>query len=129
MSKRNIELVFNLSLAAVVFGLYLLNKSAGALYWLPFAFGQNHLNDLLAGILFCAYLNLIMRFSKSVKRFTKPLELVLIALLCGLFWEYCAPLFKPSATSDLVDIVCYVIGAMKYWSCYQLTFEIFVSRH
>ena len=119
MSKSKKELIFNLSLAAVVFGLYLLNKSKGLFYFLPFRFGQNHFNDVLAGMLFPAYLNLIMRLAKSEKRFTKPLELALVALSCGFVWECCAPLFKPSATSDLADIACYVIGTMTYWICHQ----------
>lgn len=119
MSKSKKEVIFNLSLAIVVFGLYLLNKSKGLFYFLPFRFGQNHFNDVLAGMLFPAYLNLIMQLSRSDKRFTKPLELVLIALLCGFVWECCAPLFKPSAIFDLTDVACYVIGAMTYWICYQ----------
>jgi len=128
MSKSKKEFVFNIAFAAVVFGFYLLNKLARAFYWLPFAFGQNHLNDILAGALFCAYLNLIMRFSKSHKRFTKPLELLLIILICGFFWEYCATLFKPSATSDLLDVACYVIGAMLYCYCYRIASEMFRFR-
>ena len=65
MSKGKKGLVFNLSLAAVALGLYLLNKSKGLFYFLPFRFGQNHFNDVLAGMLFPAYLNLIMRLAKS----------------------------------------------------------------
>jgi hypothetical protein len=40
------------ALAALILAVFGLNKTQGLFYVLPFSFGRNHLNDLLAGILF-----------------------------------------------------------------------------
>lgn len=103
-----------MALALVVFVLYLLNKKARVFYFLPYEFGRNHVNDLLAGILWLPYLNSVLYFSKSKKVFVKPLECAAIALVCGFIWEFVYPIFNRSSTSDLLDVLCYVVGSLIY---------------
>ena len=123
-SKSQRKFVFDLSLAAVVLVLYLLNKSKGLFYFLPFAFGRNYMNDLLAGVLFPAFLNLTLEFSKYDVRVSNLIHLVLIALGCSFVWEFIYPAFINNAsTSDLLDCACYVVGSVIYFSLFNFVME------
>ena len=113
-SKSKKSFKIDLFLAAVVFTLYLLNKSQGIFYWLPSAFGHNHMNDLLAGVLFPAYLNLTMYFSSFDVRIRRVPHVFLIAFVCCVVWEGIYPLVNTSSTADLQDCLCYFCGSWLY---------------
>ncbi len=70
-----------------------------------------YFNDILAGILFPAYANILLYFAR--KRMTWPVVL-LFMLFWGIFWEYAAPLFVRTATSDVWDLAAYEAGALFY---------------
>lgn len=96
---------------------YTLNKFTPIFRFLPFDIAANHLNDFFAGILFPAYTNLILSFSKYRKllRFDTIPRISLLILVCSFVWEFVAPIFLPFSTGDLLDIACYLLGGLFYW--------------
>ena len=73
-----------------------------------------YFNDLICPLLFFSYANILL---VSINRELKKLSLILlIGFGTSIIWEFVAPLFKPTATTDLVDILCYMIGAVVYWA-------------
>ena len=103
------------ALAVILVALYLLNKSQGLFFFLPFGFGSNHFNDLLAGILFPLYLNAVFSCSKYSFSLEKSSQMFLVSLVCGLCFEFVYPLLNPASTSDLLDCVCYLVGSQIYF--------------
>lgn len=75
----------------------------------------SHANDLLGGIAFMAYTNLLFSLVRPELRFKKLTSIAIYIFFCGLFWEYVAPLFVPNSISDPLDILTYLIGAILYW--------------
>jgi len=75
---------------------------------------RNHYNDFLGGISFMALINLILLFSKYNK--IKKLKIIiLIGLMCSIFWEVITPIFKVDSTGDFWDFIAYSIGFTLYW--------------
>ena len=94
---------------------YLLNRFYISSYSFPFF--TNHFNDLLAGIIFPAYINILLALHrKRLKGYIIPLIIILIA---GLFWEYVTPLYR-HCISDPKDIVAYVAGTFVYCTSIKL---------
>lgn len=76
---------------------------------------QCHLNDLLGGLAFMCYANILISLVKPEVRFKTLKATIIFMTLCGIFWEYVAPLFIVASTSDPFDILAYVLGATLYW--------------
>lgn len=74
-----------------------------------------HFNDFLAGIGIIAYLNLLFAVSKyrqfKVSSYTMAISLCFV---CGMLWEYVFPLLFSHGTSDILDVLSYMIGGMAY---------------
>lgn len=74
-----------------------------------------HFNDFLAGIGIIAYLNLLFAVSKyrqlKVSSYAMAMSL---CFLCGMLWEYVFPLVFPHGTSDILDVLSYMIGGTAY---------------
>lgn len=80
------------------------------------AFVRGHLNDVLAGLAFMAYTNLLFDLVRPERRLARLWVMLAYMLCCGLFWEGVAPtLLKPSV-SDPWDVVSYLAGAALYWA-------------
>lgn len=76
---------------------------------------KNHFNDFLAGVAFLAYLNFILSYYKMGKyQVNNFRSAILIAFLCGIFWEFITPLYKDNSTSDWLDILAYMLGSSSY---------------
>lgn len=72
-----------------------------------------YLNDLICPLFFFSYSNLLLI---TVNREITKLRIICLISICTSFtWEYLAPLLKPSAVTDSLDIVCYVVGGVIYW--------------
>ncbi len=76
---------------------------------------QCHLNDFLGGAAFLAYTNLLLDLVRPDMRIRRLATSLVYLLLCGLFWEYAAPLFIKASTADPLDLVAYMTGAAAYW--------------
>ena len=73
--------------------------------WLHFYF-----NDLLAGIVFIAYCNLVFlpEYPLGIG-ILKGMELIIMA---GIFWEFITPLYLSRSVSDVYDLLAYCIGGL-----------------
>lgn len=76
---------------------------------------QCHLNDFVGGLAFLAYTNLLLDLVRPDMRIRRLATSIAYLFLCGLFWEYAAPLFIKASTADPLDLAAYVLGAVAYW--------------
>ena len=77
-------------------------------------FFKNYFNDVLGGIAFLAYTNSVIGLVRPALRLRRLVSIAAYLFLCGLFWEYAAPLFVAGSVSDPWDIACYVVGGVGY---------------
>ena len=118
-NSRKVELL--IIIATLLF--YSLNKFTPLFSFLPFDIAVNHFNDFLAGLLFPAYTNLVISYSKARKLLkvdTLP-RIICLLLACSVIWEFVAPLFLPFSTGDLLDVACYLLGGIVYWLTSKVT--------
>ncbi|MEC4183914.1 hypothetical protein VJ918_03740 [Adlercreutzia sp. R21] len=76
---------------------------------------QCHLNDFLGGAAFLAYTNMLLDLVRPDMRIRRLTTSVVYLFLCGIFWEYAAPLFVKASTADPLDLLAYMTGAAAYW--------------
>lgn len=73
--------------------------------WIHFYF-----NDLLAGVVFMAYCNLVF-LPDDPRGLGIRRGMVLIAA-AGVFWEFITPLYLSRSVSDVHDLLAYCIGGL-----------------
>lgn len=120
--KKSIQFApVNIILMALTVFLYLINnliiKDATS-GWIR-VFFVGYFNDCICPLFFLSYVNCILLTAK--KELTKLRSLMLMSCIAGLFWEFAAPLVKPSAVTDLWDFVCYMIGSVLYWWLFKVS--------
>ena len=76
---------------------------------------QWHLNDYLGEIVFLCYVNILMKRG-GYRRVVRLPEILFLALLTCVTWEYILPHFIKYSTPDVKDCFAYLIGAMTYWT-------------
>ena len=86
-------------------------------------FAANHLNDLMAGVLLPAYINLVLSYSKYEFRVDRVSRSCMVGVLCCFSWELLAPLLLPFSTADLVDCACYFVGVFLHLGVMKLYFQ------
>ena len=74
---------------------------------------QNCFNDLLAMPAMLSYINLVLSFFGKESVY-KTKSILWITCCCGFIWEIVAIWVKPSSTCDVLDFLCYMIGAVGY---------------
>ena len=67
-----------------------------------------HLNDCIAGTVFPAYVNIVLKFGRYP-------PITRLSHICGVVWEYICPLFLTYSVSDFWDIVSYILGGVLYY--------------
>ena len=72
-----------------------------------------HFNDLICPSFLMSYANLLLL--TVGKRVVSLKGILFIIIPAGLIWEFFAPFIKPSTTTDLYDLLCYVIGGVLYY--------------
>lgn len=72
-----------------------------------------YFNDIVGGIGFVAYYSYF--FDSYKRRSAELIEIEILMLFCGIFWEYITPLFRNNTVSDPWDIVAYLSGGFLYW--------------
>lgn len=109
--------VFDLSLLLATAALYALNSlllKPAFVGTTPGVFFGGYFNDILGGAAFLAYSNALICLYDPRKRLRRfPPALAYIAC-CGLFWEFVGPFLVEDSTTDLLDLVAYVFGAVLY---------------
>lgn len=96
----------------------ILNDGDGVVY----LFFANYANDVLGGLAFLAYTNLLFDLVKKKYRIVRVKVGLGYIFLCGLVWECVTPLFVGRSVSDWIDILAYLAGASLYYaasSAYQ----------
>lgn len=115
MIGRRRETAFEVGVVCAIFALYCANRFYSLFdFAIPSEFANNHLNDLFAGVLFPAYVNLLLIAGKRKRRVDRPLHALSLGLLCGVAWEIVAPFIYPDSVSDIVDGLCYIVGCYSY---------------
>ena len=76
---------------------------------------QWHLNDDLGEIVFLCYVNILMK-QGGYRRVVRLPEILFLALLTCVTWEYILPHFIQYSTPDVKDCFAYLLGAMTYWA-------------
>jgi hypothetical protein len=111
---------FDLAVCACVAALYVANRWLCAFdAVLPARFARYHLNDLLAGVVFPAYVNLFVRAVRGRPLVASILSAAATAAVCSVAWEVVAPAFLARSTADVLDVVCYFCGAFIYLGLYR----------
>lgn len=75
---------------------------------------KNHFNDFLGGFLFCCYVNYILYISNR-KMITKFVPLLIFMFFVSLCWEFVFPKFLSYSTSDILDVLAYMLGTITYY--------------
>lgn len=75
-------------------------------------------NDIIGSVTFIAYCNVVLSFRK--RAFDTLFKIEIVLFIAGLFWEYITPLFRSNTTTDIWDIVAYLIGGFIYWLIYKV---------
>ena len=83
--------------------------TAGAVH----LFFAGYFNDLLAGTLILAIVNLLL-VPARLPPLDRPLPATAFILLCGCFWEFVTPLYRPESVCDPLDLLAYLAGAWVY---------------
>ena len=112
--KNKYKNMFSITIIAII---YVINNNFLKTYILKpkllHIFLVGHLNDCMASFGMLAYSNLLLsRIGKEIKILKYEL---IFCLAIGLVWECFAPLIKPSAVFDYIDMFCYVLGGFCYW--------------
>lgn len=107
----------NIRIVVITFCLYLVNQYLKQYindydqYW----FMVCYLNDILAGILFVAYINVVLSYSKFSYRLVELRRILIVMFASGLIWELIIPMLKRNAVTDVCDIFAYCAGGFLYW--------------
>ena len=111
--KRN---KFEIILVVATASFYFLNNfvfkeiSTGVMHY----FLACYFNDLICPIGFLAYMNIML--SLINKKLEKIYQILIFCFVCGVVWEFIAPLLKESSVTDFYDLLCYCIGGVLYWT-------------
>ena len=111
--RRALHLDVSVCAAAGLF--YLINRlwlqhvTSGPVGW----FLACYANDIFAGAAMVAWLNLLLGLG-GLGRMRAWTKTAFYLLLCGLVWEYAAPLWKPGAIFDPWDFAAYQAGGVAY---------------
>ncbi len=73
-----------------------------------------HFNDVLCGTLFIAYSNVFLNTRNLAM--VRLHSIIPFCFCAGLVWEFIAPIIRPGSVSDWIDVGCYVLGGIIYFS-------------
>ena len=78
-----------------------------------------HLNDYIGGIVFPAYVNILL-YRAKYKQIKNYMVIAFIMLLCGIIWEYIFPYLFSYSVSDIFDVLAYMLGGVTYCFIFRL---------
>ena len=81
-------------------------------------FFKCYCNDIVGTIIFFLYLSFVLSYFRFKFNF-KLIHIQLMALVCGIMWEYLTPLYRHDTTSDPWDILAYMLGALCFWHIFK----------
>ena len=106
----------NLVFFAIAFSVYIVNRFLKSSIENPFIgyLCRCHLNDYIGGIVFCIYVNMILIIAKR-NPIVSFRGIIALMVPVAIVWEYVFPLILPYSTSDIIDVLSYVMGACTYY--------------
>lgn len=118
------ERKYNIAVFTIGMFLYLINRFA------KIRFGiisidyilQFYFNDFIAGLIFIAYVNFVLSFSKY-QRIYKLGQYIFFWIVCSFTWEILAPIFINNSTRDLYDAISYGLGILLYYTISKIKFQ------
>ena len=76
-------------------------------------FMVGYFNDLICPFFFVSYCNiLLLSIGKEIRKLR---WLLLFSFCAGLVWEFVAPMLKETSVTDILDLMCYLLGTFFYW--------------
>lgn len=113
---RIMQKKYNLTIIAITLILYSFNQITKSFIYIKAIkwFMVCYFNDIVGGITFISYCNVICGVFVN-RQIIKLLQIEMLMFFCGLFWEYITPIFRKNTTSDIWDILAYMIGGFIYW--------------
>ncbi len=76
---------------------------------------KGYFNDTFGCVCFLLLISLALTFCVRRRLGFNLIHVELLTLLCGLFWEYVTPLYRPATVSDPFDLVAYLLGGIIFW--------------
>ena len=73
-----------------------------------------YFNDIFGSIAFVSIINMLC-IIEGYHEINKFVYIEIIMFSAGLFWEYVTPLFREDTTSDILDLLAYLLGGFLYW--------------
>lgn len=108
-NPQNSQLILIVACLYVLNNNYFKSNTDGILQYFMICY----FNDLIAPILLLSYANILLI---SINYELKQVKwIILLGIGAGLFWEFSAPLFKTSSTTDINDLYMYTLGSFLYW--------------
>lgn len=77
-------------------------------------FFSGYFNDILAGCLILAFVNLLLTIAK-LPALQYLLPCLIFIFICGLFWELVTPLYLARSVGDPWDIAAYLAGGLLWY--------------
>lgn len=72
-----------------------------------------YFNDIFGSTILLLLIGIVLSFHKKIK--LKLYHVELFMLFCGIIWEFVTPLYRPDATTDIIDIFAYLLGGILFW--------------
>lgn len=79
-------------------------------------FMMGYFNDVLCGLGFMAYCNIVSNKNQIVQLY----KILLVLIITGFFWEFVTPLYRQDSVTDGFDILAYIVGGIGYWLLYKI---------
>ena len=78
-----------------------------------------YFNDLICPLFLMSYVNLLLL--TVGKKLTSLVKIIVFMASAGVVWEFFAQIVKTSTTTDLYDLLCYIVGGLFYWIIIKCT--------
>jgi hypothetical protein len=119
MSIRSYR-IKNIIVFLIFFFLYIINRIFKKYITIPIIgyICKNYLNDFIGGLIFCIYVNMILVIAKK-KPISNICLLILFMLFVSIIWEFVFPIFLSYSTSDIYDVVAYILGTFIYYLIFR----------
>ena len=72
-----------------------------------------YFNDVIGSMTFLAYCNLV--FIQKNFFLHKMSHIMIMMIICSIFWEIITPLFRVDTVADVGDVFAYCFGGFLYW--------------
>jgi len=107
--------IINVIITLLGVGLYAINQMYLKDH-LEVKFFHCYFNDILAGLLIIAYINLLFILVEKSQYCLKRLWSILaVNVVIGFFWEFITPFYRHNSITDNYDLFAYIFGGSLYY--------------